>query len=777
MARKNFIRLLISSPIVQTFLIYISGGWIALEMTDYFIRRYTLDERISDVLSIILLIGLPVAIFLAWYLSREVEEHVKKASESAVDKKSHGLLTYLKKNPWFSIPGSLVLILLVLVGIRFIHLQIRIHWAREKAIPQMQELLDDLDLVNAFPLSQRVKKFIPENAELVRMDSVITRRFTILTDPAGAEVYYKEYPYVEREWILLGTTPLTGIELPNMTMYRWKFEKQGYEVVNAAASTYQDTLFRTMHKTGEIPLGMVFVEGLGRETESDFDNGEKHGFFIDRLEVTNKQYKEFIDQGGYQDPAFWQNEFILDNETLSFAEAMDQFKDATGRPGPSSWDAGDYPDGQEDYPVSGISWYEAAAYAVYTGKSLPADLHWRSAAGLESQRYRFFHGSHVVPFSNMRGISPEPVGENPGINCFGTYDMSGNIREWCWNVSPAGRVIRGGAWDDIGYMSIYMSQLPPIDRSPKNGFRCALYPDREKIPEEVFLPVEIEIQRDYRSEEPVSEAEFQILKKQFLYDNKDLNSRVEERDEMPADWILEKVSFDAAYGQERMIAYIFLPKEALPPFQTIIYFGGAWSLQINSIFGNRVISRNIFYNIKNGRAVILPIYKGTFERRDGTCDPRPPCQSHQYTECLVRWVKDLSRTIDYLETRKDIDTNRLAYIGDSWGGRMGAIILAVEDRIRLGVWTRCGLHQIHKFPESDEINYITHVNTPVLMINGQYDFTCPYESTVKPMFDLLGTPEQDKKLVLCNTDHYIPRTVLIKEVLDWLDQYFGPVNK
>ena len=60
--------------IYQTFLIYISGGWIALEMTDYFINKYGLNERISEILSIILLIGLPVALFLTWYLSRGKEE-------------------------------------------------------------------------------------------------------------------------------------------------------------------------------------------------------------------------------------------------------------------------------------------------------------------------------------------------------------------------------------------------------------------------------------------------------------------------------------------------------------------------------------------------------------------------------------------------------------------------------------------------------------------------------------------------------------------------------
>ena len=62
------------------------------------------------------------------------------------------------------------------------------------------------------------------------------------------------------------------------------------------------------------------------------------------------------------------------------------------------------------------------------------------------------------------------------------------------------------------------------------------------------------------------------------------------------------------------------------------------------------------------------------------------------------------------------------------------------------------------------------------MLNGKFDMTFPYESTVKPMFDLLGTPGKDKKQVVYETDHFIPRKELIKESLTWLDRYFGPVK-
>jgi dienelactone hydrolase len=323
-----------------------------------------------------------------------------------------------------------------------------------------------------------------------------------------------------------------------------------------------------------------------------------------------------------------------------------------------------------------------------------------------------------------------------------------------------------------------VSQEPPWDRSPRNGVRCALYLDREKIPLAAFESKKPETSRDFRYAKPVPDSVFKLYSAQFDYDRKDLNPLVEERDESAKDWVREKVTFDAAYGSERVIAYLYLPRRAAKPYQSVVYFPG--TAAIGAAPSSQGLPESSFdFFVKNGRAVVYPIYKGTHERTGDMIEAKEiPTEEYRYTytEWLIKWVKDFRRCLDYLETRPDFDHERITFFGYSWGGVMGTIIPAVEPRIKANILHLGGFDRGAAQPEALGVNYISRIRVPTLMLNGKYDVYFPLEANVRPAFNLLGTPGKDKKLIVYDSDHFVPKKELIRESLDWLDRYFGPVE-
>jgi len=672
----------------------------------------------------------------------------------------------------YTLAVAVVLAVLILgfFGVRLFNKQSKVRWARQKALPRIMELVQQEKYIEAFNEAKKAEKVIPQDSTLAKLWPEMSREVTVDTDPAGADVFLKDYRAVAGEWDYLGKSPLEKIRIP-LGYFRWRIEKQGYRIVEIAGSLSSGSLKLALDQEASLPAGMVRVTGgdtqLRLAVIGYLPAIELGDFLIDKYEVTNGQFKEFVDRGGYQERSYWKFPFETDGKILSWEEAMPRFRDATGRPGPATWELGTYPEGQADLPVSGINWYEAAAYAESMAESLPTIYHWVQAANLEA-------ASYIIPTSNFGSKGPVEAGSSGGLSPSGAYDMAGNVREWCYNESRGLRYLMGGAWDGPSYSFFMPFAHSPFDRSASNGFRC-IKSLSTAVPEAAMKPVPLPYTRDFYKEKPVSDEVFNIYKRQLAYDKGELDSVVESTDESSDYWKKEKISFNAAYGNERIAAYLFLPKKGAPPYQTIIYFPGAQALSLRS--SEDLGMSHIDFIIKSGRACLYPVYKSTYERGDGF--DLASSTLNVWRDHLIFWVKELGRSIDYLETRVDIDSRKIAYLGSSLGGMTGVLLLPYEERIKACVLVAGGFSPVSGFeavPEFDFVNLAPRVTVPTLMLNGRYDFVFPMETSQKPMFDFLGTPKEQKKHVLYDTAHGVPRNEEIKETLNWLDLYLGPVR-
>jgi eukaryotic-like serine/threonine-protein kinase len=687
------------------------------------------------------------------------------------------------KHPRVAIPALILLLALVSLIGGGIHHSSKVRWARDQALPQIGKLIEQGKPGQAFALAVQAERYIPADPALARFWPDISWSDSIITSPPGASVYRRDYNSPNAPWEFAGLSPLLKGRFPAVDS-SWKFELQGYTTLERATFP-SGPITVELHKDGEAPSGMVPVEfdqgpvengpwGLwgiagiaGFQTLPAIRVGK---FWIDKFEVTNREFKRFVDQGGYQKREYWKHEFQKNGHVLPWAEAMKLFVDKTNQPGPSTWIQGEYPQDEGEYPVTGVSWFEAEAYADFAGKSLPTVYHWAAAAYPTDS-------PSLIPASNFSGKGPSPAGAYHGMSRCGAYDMAGNVKEWCANEGTSGRrYILGGAWDEPAYIFNYPDARSPFERPPEYGFRCAVYVSNSKEAEAAGTPITVQL-RNFGSEKPVSNQLFRAYKNQYSYDKTPLHAKVESV-EQTGDWRLEKVSFDAAYGGERITAYLLLPKAASPPFQVVVYFPGAAAAYLRSSEKGFPHELTHFdFIVKSGRAVLFPVFKGTFER-DGGLNPTIywPNTSSTYRDNVIYWSKDLSRSIDYLETRHDINLNQLAYEGYSWGAAMGALLPAVETRFKALILINPGFWLQQQLPEVDQINFAPHVKAPVLMLNGRFDFLWPPRISQEPMFRLLGTPTEDKRRVVYDTGHNVPRTEMINESLNWLDKYLGPVR-
>jgi dienelactone hydrolase len=630
----------------------------------------------------------------------------------------------------------------------------RANRVRTVAIPQVARDLQAGDFDSAYRRANEALAILPGDAYLQQLWANTVQQTALASTPPGAEVAIKGFGS-KNDWIPIGVTPLAA-KVP-FGLLRWRVTKPGYEPLEFSSAGHEVSA-----------VSLVPGEGGGRQmlfvargnVDLDIGSVDVPDYWIDKYEVTNRQFKQFVDAGGYGNRDYWREPFLKDGRAIGWEEAITQFHDTTGRPGPSTWEIGSYPAGQDNHPVSGVSWYEAAAYAVYAKKQLPTVFHWYRASGA------FSVFSDVLAASNFSGRGTTPVGASGAVNLFGTVDMAGNVKEWCANATETGRrFVAGGSFADAPWQFRDQDAQSPFER--RAGFGLRLVEPSAPLDATMTRPIAT-VERDPATLKPVGKDVYRVYVRQFEYDRQPLDVVALGAQDTP-EWRREKVSVLAAYGKDRLPIYVFVPASAKPPFQAVVFYPGS-NANVTSSSENLALQWADFV-VRSGRVLVYPVYQGTYERR--IPGPRGPGVLRDLT---IQRGKDLRRTIDYLESRNDIDASKIAYYGVSLGAQLGPEWLAIEPRFKTGVLMSGGFETWNLPPEIEPMNYTPHVTVPVLMVNGREDFDLPYATAQLPMFKMLGSAE--KKHAVFEGGH-IPAKPQepIKEMLDWFDHYLGPVKK
>jgi eukaryotic-like serine/threonine-protein kinase len=664
-------------------------------------------------------------------------------------------------------------------------------WARDQ-VPRIEELAQAERFFDAYDLALRVKKYLPEEATITRLMGTMADDLSVSTDPPGAQVYLKRFApdesgnFPPRQ--LVGVTPINHLQIARGE-YVLYIEKEDYAKLERTISgapmrhglspPLPILIKEKLIEAAKVPDRMAHVPGSDyrlvswrRPTE---ERVRLDAYFIDKFEVSNREYKEFIAAGGYLKRQFWKYTFVKNDKPLAWEAAITEFKDRTGLPGPRNWSSQDFPEGKAEHPVTDITWYEAAAYAAFRGKQLPTIFQWEKAArvGMGSPVMILpwgFLGETVDHRANFKGQGSMPVTSLEfGMSPYGCYHMAGNVSEWCLNESSVGFITSGGSWADPPYLFGGYGSFPGFYSSDKLGFRCALNSPEAKsdqgagpIKAEVTAPVYV----------PASEAKVREWLNYYRYEQTPLKPQIIEAKET-AEWRREKITYAGAEG-ERAIAYLYLPKNFPRPLQ-VIHFMPPGSVGGRTESLPQSVEIHMAPFIKSGRAVLAVVIKGYLGRDWPANYTEPDRGKVEYRDQVVNWITDLRRALDYLQTRGDIDMSRLAYHGAS-ADRIKLILPAVETRYHTVVLWGANVEKSDAeiIPEANPINFAPHIRGPKLMIHGLYDEANPLKFDAEPLYKLLREP---KHLEIYKGGHRPPLEILVPMMNSWLDEKLGPVKR
>jgi DNA-binding winged helix-turn-helix (wHTH) protein/dienelactone hydrolase len=631
---------------------------------------------------------------------------------------------------------------------------------------------------DAFGTFLELRKIERQDPMLRVLTAGVMETGRIETDPDGASISVRWRP--GDPWHRVGSTPLE-MAFP-VGVYSIRLDKPGYTsrtileanpglaFNNIDEPTYRLKLLSD-NKTDE---STVLVQG--GEFPTPFimtrDRFDIDDFLIDRFEVTNADFKAFIDAGGYHEPNWW-----TDYPGARTDPPHLRFTDSTGDTGPASWEFGSYPTGAEFLPVTGVSWYEAQAYARWSGRHLPTALDWARAA-LSPVEWQHPIASVAIESANITSGHLLPVGESGSLTASGAADLIGNAREWTSSTTHDLGIVIGGSFDSPRVQYAFPLPTERLNRSPLNGFRLVTYLGERNA--RLTSALEWEMSGDVVYE-PVSDETFAGIRALYTYEpgavSADDARLVRQTDE--GDWTRRVIELPTINPEDPLPVQLFIPKDASPPYQPVLFVPPSDS------FGPTLASSDVdiadyFLDVivRDGRALIWPVWAGTHERFHGKW-------SQEHDTFLARAAQahrlrrnEVGRVIDYLNDSPEFDGSRVGLIARGWGATYTVhSMLALEHRIRAVVlWNPLYPHGGPELqnPVINPATYWPRVTQPVFAATGSELAFANRKADPRLLIQMIGTASEHKALKVYDGPHWpLPRRELLSDSIAWLNRYLG----
>ena len=643
---------------------FIAFGFTILQGLDWLFKKYSIDSKWFNYMVISLFIAFISSLLILFIKSRKVENQKPKSND--------------RKSKLLRIANVLFTGLLLILFVYFFRKSESKDELLTELIPKISVAYDNSDLKYVFVKSKELLEDYPENKMLKTFFTKSSSKIKVDSDLKGTDVYIKYGR--DSIWNYVGKTPLDSLRVPKL----WSENNFKLKLVNGESEyigANEEFGFFNISLIQKLPKGFIL-----KNSKSDVfmnmpgvylgSNNKIPAFGVSKTEVSNQQFKTFINSGGYQNPMYWDFPTKINGRQYSFEEGMSLFTDKYGKPGPNNWSYGEYPDGEGEFPVNGISWFEARAYAKYKSLDLPNVYQWLDAALLSG----FTSKLPELKNSNYNSTKLKNVNfQSENLNLL--PNIAGNIREWV--INPHGnnrRAILGGAFNTNEYTFNSFYSLNPLDRSIQNGLRLVKnFGDETEEQNNYNIS---HIKRNFDDETDVSDEVFEVYKSQFDYPNTPLNVKISEVKSPNPNYSIEKFEMAPPYSSdEKLYGFILSSKEFKNMSVPIIEFPSARAIFSDKIIIDENLLKDRKYMLDEGYSLIIPVYYNNYDREKPLKDWWPN-QSEEYKNAIIKIGKDFKRVIDYLETREDLDTKKLSYMGYSWGSVTSNILLAIDDRIK-----------------------------------------------------------------------------------------------